>query len=391
MRYTYEPDVEAFREEVRQFIKDNLPPEEERLQRGYEGGFKTNQEEYDYTMGFQKKLSQKEWLAMAWPKEYGGGGASHMRQLVYNEEMAYNGAPSMNMGIAWVGPSLMLYGTEEQKAKFIPRITGADDWWCTLYSEPGAGSDLAALQTRAVRDGDEYVINGQKIWTSGGHLADWGWLAARTDPDAPKHKGITMFMVDMKSPGVTVRPLINMSDRHGFNEVFFEDVRIPANQVVGEVNRGWYHMAVALDFERSGIQAYAGGRKSVERLTKLAKDRPELIERRPSVRYELADRAVEVNVGTILAYRVATMQARGLVPNYEASTSKLFGSEMGQRISLTGMHLLGTLGQLRDGTKHQIIDQATGYLGSVSGTIAAGTSEIQRGIIATRGLGLPRG
>ena len=391
MRYSYEPDVETFRQEVRQFIKDNLPPEEERLRRGYEGGFKTNQEEYDYTMGFQKKLSDIGWLAMAWPKEYGGGGASHMRQLVYNEEMAYNAAPVGNMGIAWVGPSLMLYGTPEQKEKFIPRITGADDWWCTLYSEPGAGSDLAALQTRAVRDGDEYVINGQKIWTSGGHLADWGWLAARTDPDAPKHKGITMFMVDMKSPGVTVRPLINMSDRHGFNEVFFEDVRVPAAQVVGEVNRGWYHMAVALDFERSGIQAYAGGRKNVERLTNLAKQHPELVERRPSVRYELADRAVEVNVGTILAYRVATMQARGLVPNYEASTSKLFGSEMGQRISLTGMHLLGSFGQLRDGTKHQVIDQATGYLGSVSGTIAAGTSEIQRGIIATRGLGLPRG
>ncbi|HNM77709.1 MAG TPA: acyl-CoA dehydrogenase family protein [Tepidiformaceae bacterium] len=391
MRYTYEPDVEAFRQEVRQFIKDNLPPEEERLKRGYEGGFKTNQEEYDYTMGFQKKLAARDWLAMAWPKEYGGGGASHMRQLVYNEEMAYHGAPSGNMGIAWVGPSLMLYGTEEQKAKFIPHITNADDWWCTLYSEPGAGSDLAALQTRAVRDGDEFVINGQKIWTSGGHLADWGWLAARTDPDAPKHKGITMFMVDMKSPGITVRPLINMSDRHGFNEVFFEDVRIPANQLVGELNRGWYHMAVALDFERSGIAAFAGGRRSVERLGEIARRNPELIERRPSVRYELADRAVEVTVGTILAYRVATMQAKGLVPNYEASTSKLFGSEMGQRISLTGMHLLGTLGQLRDGTKHQVFDQATGYLGSVSGTIAAGTSEIQRGIIATRGLGLPRG
>ena len=391
MRYTYEPDVEAFRQEVRQFIKDNLPPEEERLKRGYEGGFKTNQEEYDYTMGFQKKLAARDWLAMAWPKEYGGGGASHMRQLVYNEEMAYHGAPSGNMGIAWVGPSLMLYGTEEQKAKFIPHITNADDWWCTLYSEPGAGSDLAALQTRAVRDGDEFVINGQKIWTSGGHLADWGWLAARTDPDAPKHKGITMFMVDMKSPGITVRPLINMSDRHGFNEVFFEDVRIPANQLVGELNRGWYHMAVALDFERSGIAAFAGGRRSVERLGEIARRNPELIERRPSVRYELADRAVEVTVGTILAYRVATMQAKGLVPNYEASTSKLFGSEMGQRISLTGMHLLGTLGQLRDGTKHQVFDQATGYRGSVSGTIAAGTSEIQRGIIATRGLGLPRG
>ena len=391
MRYTYEPDVEAFREEVRQFIKDNLPPEEERLQRGYEGGFKTNQEEYDYTMGFQKKLSERDWLAMAWPKEYGGGGASHMRQLVYNEEMAYNGAPSMNMGIAWVGPSLMLYGTEEQKAKFIPRITQADDWWCTLYSEPGAGSDLAALQTRAVRDGDEWVINGQKIWTSGGHLADWGWLAARSDPDAPKHRGITMFVVDMKSPGVTVRPLVNMANRHGFNEVFFQDVRIPNSQVVGEVNRGWYHMAVALDFERSGVGAYAGGRRNIERLVSIAKANPELVARRPSVRYELADRMTEVNVGTFLSYRVAHMQGVGLLPNYEASVSKLFGSEMGQRIALTGMHLLGQAGELRDGSKGEIHDLATGYLQSASSTVAAGTSEIQRGIIATRGLGLPRG
>jgi alkylation response protein AidB-like acyl-CoA dehydrogenase len=391
MKFKYDEDVEGFREEVRQFIKDELPPEEVRLQRGYEGGFDTYQEEYDYTMDFQKKLAAKDWLAMAWPKEYGGGGASHMRQLVYNEEMAYNQAPVGNMGIAWVGPSLMLYGTGEQKSKFIPRITQADDWWCTLYSEPGAGSDLASLQTRATRDGDDYVINGQKIWTSGGHLADWGWLAARTDPDAPKHKGITMFMLDMKSPGVTVRPLINMSDRHGFNEVFFEDVRVPASQVVGELNRGWYHMAVALDFERSGIGAYAGGRRNVERLAKIAKENPDLIERRPSVKHELADRSVELEVGTLLAYRVATMQAKGLVPNHEASAAKMFGSEMGQRIQLTGMHLLGTIGQLRNGSHGQIADIATGYLGSVSGTIAAGTSEIQRGIIATRGLGLPRG
>ena len=391
MKFAYDQDVEAFRAEVKTFIKENLPPEEERAKRGYEDGFKTLQDEYDYTMGFQKKLSERDWLAMAWPKEYGGGGASHMRQLVYNEEMAYNAAPAMNMGIAWVGPSLMLYGTEDQKQKFIPRITGADDWWCTLYSEPGAGSDLAALQTRAVRDGDDYVLNGQKIWTSGGHLADWGWLAARTDPDAPKHKGITMFMVDMKSPGVTVRPLINIADRHGFNEVFFEDVRVPATQVVGEVNRGWYHMAVALDFERSGIQSYAGGRRTVERLVQIARDNPDLVKQRKTIRHELADRTIEVVTGTSLAYRVATMQAKGMVPNYEASTSKLFGSELGQRIALTGMHLLGTTGQLRNGSKHEIWDQASSYLQAVSGTVAAGTSEIQRGIIATRGLGLPRG
>jgi len=391
MRFSYEADVEAFRKEVREFITKELPPEEERLRRGGEGGFRTNKEEYDYTMGFQKKLHAKGWLAMAWPKEYGGSGASHMRQLVYNEEMAYAGAPSGNMGIQWVGPCLMLYGTTEQKQRFIPRITSADDWWCTLYSEPGAGSDLASLQTRAVRDGDDYIINGQKIWTSGGHLADWGWIATRTDPDAPKHKGITLMMLDMKSPGVTVRPLINMAGRHGFNEVFFEDVRVPATQVAGEVNRGWYHMAVALDFERSGIQAYAGGRKNVERLTNLAKARPELLRQRPNVRTELADRAIDVNVGTLLAYRVATMQARGMVPNHEASASKLFGSEMGQRIALTGMHLLAMHGELREGSRGEIVDLATGYLGSASGTIAAGTSEIQRGIIATRGLGLPRG
>ena len=386
MRFAFDQDAESFRGELRDFISAELPPIDER-----DNEFEGLEDEYNYTMGFQKKLSERNWLAMAWPKEYGGAGASHMRQLVFNEEMAYAAAPVGNMGIAWVGPSLMLYGTEEQKTKFIPRIVQADDWWCTLYSEPGAGSDLAALQTRAVKDGDDYIINGQKIWTSGGHLADWGWLAARTDPDAPKHKGITMFMFDMKSPGVTIRPLINIADRHGFNEVFFEDVRVPASQVVGEVNRGWYHMAVALDFERSGIQSFAGGRRSVERLVQLARKHPALVGARETIRHELAERALEVNVGTFLAYRVATMQAKGLVPNHEASASKLFGSEMSQRIALTGMHLLGMAGQLRDDSRHQVIDQATGYLSAVSATVAAGTSEIQRGIIATRGLGLPRG
>ena len=391
MRFTHDTDVESFRDEVRQFIADELPGEEERLERALRGGFETNEDEYAYTMGFQKKLADRGWLAMAWPEEYGGGGASHMRQLVYNEEMSYAGAPVMNMGISWVGPSLMLYGTEEQKRTYVPPITSADQWWCTLYSEPGAGSDLASLQTSAVRDGDDYVINGQKIWTSGGHLADWGWLAARTDPDAPKHKGISLLMFDMKSPGVTVRPLVNIADQHAFNEVFFEDVRVPVEQRVGEENRGWYHLAVALDFERSGIAAYSGGRRTIERFTKLAREHSALLERRPSVRTELAERAVEVNVGTFLAYRVATMQAQGLLPNHEASASKLFGSELGQRIARTGMHLLGMAGQLRGESSRTEVDQAQAYLYTVSGTIAAGTSEIQRNIMATRGLGLPRG
>ncbi len=391
MRFTHESDVETFRDEVRQFIADELPSEEERLANALRGGFQSLEEEYDYTMGFQRKLAERDWLAMAWPEEYGGGGASHMRQLVYNEEMSYAGAPVMNMGISWVGPSLMLYGTEEQKRKYIQPIASADQWWCTLYSEPGAGSDLASLQTSAIRDGDDYVINGQKIWTSGGHLSDWGWLAARTDPDAPKHKGISLLMLDMKSPGISVQPLVNMADQHAFNEVFFEDVRVPVEQRVGEENRGWYHLAVALDFERSGIAAYSGGRRNVERLTRIAAETPRLVENRPGIRHELAERMVEVNVGTFLAYRVATMQAQGLLPNHEASASKLFGSELGQRIARTGMHLLGMAGQLRGESSRIEIDQAQNYLYTVSGTIAAGTSEIQRNIMATRGLGLPRG
>ena len=199
-----------------------------------------------------------------------------------------------------------------------------------------------------------------------------------------------MFMLDMKSPGITVRPLINMGEKHSFNEVFFENVRVPASQLVGEENRGWYHLAVALDFERSGVGAYANGRRAVERLIELAKENYSLVEQRPSVRQQLAERTIEVNTGTFLAYRVASMQAQGMVPNHEASASKLFGSELSQRIASTGMHLLGQFGLLRGTSPRVITDQGQSYLQAASSTIAAGTSEIQRNIIATRGLGLPR-
>lgn len=182
MKFNYDPEVEAFRAELRDFIAVELPAEEVRPKRGFEGGFATYGEEYDYQMGFQKKLAARGCLTLAWPKEYGGAGTSHMRQLVFDEEMAYAGSPIYSMGTMWVGPSLMLYGTEEQKKKFVPRIADGEDFWCTLYSEPGAGSDLASLQTRAVRDGDDYIVNGQKIWTSCGHLADWGTRSLNETP-----------------------------------------------------------------------------------------------------------------------------------------------------------------------------------------------------------------
>jgi alkylation response protein AidB-like acyl-CoA dehydrogenase len=388
MNFRFAPEVESFREEVRSFIREELPAEWDGMDMYGEG-----EGGADLGRRIAKKLAEKKWLAMAWPKEYGGLEAPHMQQLVYNEEMSYRSVPGgFSMGVAWVGPSIMIYGTDEQKQRFIPRITGADDVWCTLYSEPGAGSDLAALQTRAVADGDDFVINGQKIWTSGAGRSTWGWLAARTDADAPKHKGISTFVVPMDAPGVTVRPLVNMAGQSGFSEVFFDNVRIPKDYLVGEVNRGWYQVAVALDFERSGIQSYAGSRFTLERLVRYASEHPEQTKRNPQVRMRLADRFIELAAGTNIAYRIPWMQSQGIIPNYEASISKLFGSELVQRVARTGMDMFGLYGGVSAGSPWAPLKGRIErlYLTSVSSTIAAGTSEVQRSIIATRGLGLPR-
>ncbi len=391
MDFRFTPEEESFRDEVRGFIRDEVPE-------GWDGAdpFGADAESSSpYQLGrkITKKLAERKWIAMAWPKEYGGLDAPHMQQLIYNEEMSYNAVPGGGgMGVAWVGPAIMLYGTGEQKAKFLPRITSGEDIWCTLYSEPAAGSDLAALQTRAVQDGDDFVINGQKIWTSLADRSNWGWMAARTDPDAPKHKGISTFVVPMDAPGITIRPLVNMAGQTGFNEVFFDNVRIPKDCLVGELNRGWYHVAVALDFERSGIQSYAGSRRTLEQLTRYVQEQPESVRRNPAVKMRLVDRMVELAAGTNIAYRIPWMQSKGIIPNYEASISKLFGSELVQRVAHTGLQLLGLHGGLEPGSAHAKLKGRLSrmYLVAVASTVAAGTSEIQRSIVATRGLGLPR-
>ena len=260
MDFRLTPELRVFQEEVMRFIREGLPA-------GWDDAGLPFAEANAGEREIMRRLAARHWLALPWPPTYGGLGARPLQQLVFNEQMAYHRVRGMtNMGVAWVGPVIMLNGSDAQRERFLSRIADGTDLWCTLYSEPGAGSDLAALQTRAVRDGDEYVINGQKIWTSFGHYADWGWLAARTDPDAPKHKGLSTFALNMKTPGVTVRPLVNMAGTHEFNEVFFEDVRIPAAQLIGEENRGWYNVAVALDFERSSIGAVSGARRDVDDL-----------------------------------------------------------------------------------------------------------------------------
>jgi alkylation response protein AidB-like acyl-CoA dehydrogenase len=385
---------EDFRQEIRDFLRETLPEGWDPL--GQAG--QPAEERQDFTRQMTQALADKGWLTLAWPEEYGGQARPIMEQVIYNEEMSYKNVPGTELGtgaISWVGPVLMLAGTEDQKAEHLPPIARGERLWCTLYSEPGSGSDLASLQTQATRDGDDYVINGQKIWTSSAHVADWGWLAARTNPDAPKHRGISIFMLDMKSPGVSVRPIENMAGGRDFNEVYFDDVRVPSGNLVGQEDRGWYTLAVALDFERSGVGYSAGARRTLEALVEYARQTErngEPLSKNPSVRRKLAQRFTETEIARWLAYKVAWMQSQDMIPNAEASMSKMYGTELTQRVARTGMEILGMAGQISQGSKWAPLEGHIQqlYLSSVSSTIAAGTSEIQRNIVAQRGLGLPR-
>ncbi len=395
MNYHDSPDEATFRQVVRDFIAAEAP-HGSGLGRG-EGVFGGGGETWKQWVA---KLAERKWIAPAWPTAYGGAGLSVMEQFIFNTEMAEARAPRPG-GIAtgFAGPTLIVHGTEEQKQKYLPEILDGETIWCQGYSEPGSGSDLASLQTRAIRDGDDYVVNGQKIWTSGGHVAKWMILLARTDPEAPKHRGITYFIVDMKSPGLSVRPLINMADSHEFNEVFFEDVRVPKQNIIGDENRGWYLAQTTLSFERSSIGASVGARQNVEDLIGFAKehrdDNISTLSHNDSLRHELVDRFVEAGVATQMSYKIVSIQAKeGIAPGHEASVAKMYGTELNQRIARTAMKTLGLYGQLD--TKTAGVDASKfgrfkyQYLRSIANTIEGGTSEIQRNIVATRGLGLPR-
>ncbi len=387
MDFRFTPEQEALRQEIRQFLKENLPPDFRPVR-------PTDQDNWEFQLQFNKKLAQRKWIAPAWPPEYGGLGWSHVQQMIFNEELAYAGAPDGGrvFSVGMIGPTLIVHGTEEQKREHLPRITNAEVVWCQGYSEPGAGSDLASLQTRAVRDGDDYIVNGQKIWTTGAHHADWMFMLVRTDPDAPKHRGITFLLVDMKTPGITVRPIVNMAGYHEFNEVFFEDVRVPVKNRVGEENKGWYVAMTLLDFERSNVASIAGNQRTLETLAQHMREWKPGGPYRDALRHKLADLWIANETGRMLSYRIAWMQDHGKIPNYEASVIKVFATELGQKIMNFGVNLLGLYGQLEPNSKYALYGGAIekGHLVAVAPTIYSGTSEIQRNIIATRGLGLPR-
>jgi alkylation response protein AidB-like acyl-CoA dehydrogenase len=394
MDFRFTPEEEAFRQELRSWLSENVPP-------NWEGVFLEEEEdEWKQGRAFVKKLSAKGWVAPAWPKEFGGMEASPALQLAYNEEMGYQRAPigSIVQSVGYIGPAILFFGTEEQKQQHLPPITAGEIVWCQGFSEPEAGSDLASLRTRAVRDGDDYVINGDKTWTSNAHRSEWCILLARTDPKVPKHKGISFFLVDMKSPGITVQPVINIANVHSFNQVFFEDVRVPKSALLGQENQGWYIAAMTLDFERSSLVAAAVSmaKRSLDDLIGYCKETKvngrSLLDN-PLVRHKLAEMAIETEVGKYMVYRVVSLQARREPGSIEAAVCKLYNTELDVRVANTGIEILGLYGQLhRDSKWAQLMGRfQKSYLYAIAMVVGGGSSEIQRNIIAMRGLGLPRG
>ena len=391
MRYAFTAEEEAFRTEVRDWLDEVLPPD-------FQGGEEASDEGFELTLKYRKILADKGWLTLAWPVEYGGQGASFMNQVIFNEEMAYSRCPGRDgFGAKMLGPTLMVQGTEEQRRRLLPPIARGEVQWCQGYSEPDSGSDLASLQLRAVDDGDEWVLNGTKIWTSMAHRADWIFVLARTNPDAPKHRGISFMVADMKTPGITVEPIVNMAGDHHFNQVVFQDVRLPRDALIGERDRGWYVAATLLDFERSGVDYPAVGRRNFEELVRFAKSTPGAdgrpLAEDPDVRRRFAELDVDIECARLVAYEVAWMQSNGDIPNMEASAAKVLGTQLSQKVAKLGTDLMGMYGQLEPGSELAPLDGRFPkmQLSVVAHTIFAGTSEIQRNIIATRGLGLPRG
>ena len=391
MDFRFTEQEEHFREELREFLRRELPSDWDFL----EDEFAHTDELWEFCREFKKTVAQNGWLTITWPREYGGQEASHMTQVIFNEEMAYFRAPDRDIfGTQMLGPTLLKYGTDEQKREILPPIARGEVVWCQGFSEPGAGSDLASVQLRAVEDGDSFILTGSKIWISRAHASEKIFLLARTDTEAPKHRGISFLLCSMDTPGVTVRPIVTMAGMRYFGEVFFDGVRVPKRNLVGEQNRGFYVAAALLDFERSGVEYSAVGRRTLEDLVNYARRtrrNGRSLSEDQRVRQRLADMAIEINASQLLSYRTAWLQSTGQPFNKEASMAKLYGSQMLQRLFQLATEVLGLDCQVWDGPnpprRGRIISE---YLEAFSHTIRRGTSEIQRNIIAQRGLGLPR-
>lgn len=394
MDFRLSPAEEAFRAEVRGWLRANLPPTSGT---SADREPQTAADRIAASKAWQAALHHGGWAGITWPREYGGRGATLVEQLLFNEECAAANAPdSINLSVALglVGPTLMACGTTEQQARFLPRILRGDDIWCQGFSEPNAGSDLASLKTRGEVRGDAIVVSGQKIWTSFAQYADWCILVVRTTPGAPrKHDGLSFLLVDMRSPGITIRPLVEITGEAWFNEVFFDEVRVPRAHVVGQIDRGWDVVLTTLAHERGGAAPHARLHRELRALIRLAHRRAGAAAAGARViRQRLAQLAIEVRLARLTAYRNVTVIQRTGRPGPEGSILKLFWSELEQRMMDTASDILGPHAALVRGDARAEDDGlwSRELLWTRSATIYAGTSEVQRNIIAQRVLGLPR-
>lgn len=377
-----------FRDSVREWLETNLGEFADL------GGREGDPEALNSMRAWQRKLFDGGWAGVSWPKEYGGRGASPIEESIFLSELAGSKAPERVgvIGEGLVGPTIIAAGTEEQKAFFLPRILDGSHIWCQGFSEPDSGSDVGSLSTKAVLEGDDYVVNGQKIWTSFAQIADWCLLLVRTDFDVPKHQGISCLLVDMKSAGVSVRPLRQMSGDSGFNEVFLTNVRVPKKYLLGQLNGGWKITITALMNERANLGSglYMMFKAAIDELMARAKELTEggvPLAQNPIHRQKIAQAYLELEIFKLNSNRALSRITQNAVPGPEGSILKLFWSEMNQRLVRTAMEVLGDRAQLEDFDQGRWIYR---YLRARGNTIEAGTSEIQRNIIAQRVLGLAR-
>ncbi|MFP3879879.1 MAG: acyl-CoA dehydrogenase family protein [Dehalococcoidia bacterium] len=383
MDFGFTEEQNKFRQEVRRFLENEIK----------KGSWEPACDAWiqDFDPQFTKRVAQRGWIGLTWPKEYGGQGRSYIDRLILTEEMLRYGAPAAYHWFAdrQIGGSVVTYGTEEQKRELLPKIIAGEACIGLGMSETEAGSDLASLQTKAVEDGDDYVINGQKTWTSGGSFVNYFYLLARTDPEAPKHRGISEFIIPADVPGINRIPMIDITGTEAWNDVFFDGARVPKKCLIGEKNRGFLQALHQLDYERSGMERLMGNYPLFDAIIQFAKENK--LSHEPGIRSKLAQLQIEFEIGRLLVYRVALVMDEGRAPNREASMSKAYSTAFEQRLANVAMEVLGPYGQLVGESKLTPIRGLAvhSYLGSKGYSLQAGTSEILKNILATRGLGLP--
>jgi len=390
MDFELSEEQHKFRQEVRDFLEEELK----------QGLWQPSCDAWimGFDPAFTKRVAQRGWIGLTWPKEHGGQGRSFIDRLILTEEMLRYGAPAAChwFGDRQIGGAIVHYGTEEQKKELLPMILKGEAYVGLGMSEPDAGSDLASLKTRAVEDGDYYVIDGQKTWTSGGSYMNWIYLVARTDPDALKHRGISEFFFETSLPGINVVPIVDITGGVHFNEVFFENVRIPKKCLIGEKNRGFYQILHQLDYERSGMERLMANYPLFEALIQYAKETKrngKPLSEEPVIRAKLAQLKIELEIGRLHMYRVAVVMDEGRAPNWESSMSKAYGTAFEQHLASAAMEIAGLYGQLSPESKWvPMLGMAYhSYLSSKGYSLQAGTSEILKNILALRKLELPTG